>query len=131
MSTPQNECLAMPEGLSPKGRKAYETIVKFLREKEMTDTGGCKVFYSPKEWKARREQYGLESELIVVYDGGDHRPAFNMDACLDTAEFLRDNGLKVKNPYATHEEMSAALEEVGCRVEECTGWYAAVYDETK
>ncbi len=118
----------MPKGLSPKARKAYETIVKFLKDREMTDTGGCKAFYSPQEWKGRGEQYGRDGILIVVYDGGDHGAAFNMDACLDNAEFLRAEGLKVKNPYETHEAMSAALSTVGCWVEECTGWYAAVYE---
>jgi hypothetical protein len=119
--------LEQPSNLTVKGRKAHKTILKFLQEREMTDTGGCKAFYSPKEWTARGEQYGRESLLIVVYDGGDHRGAFNLDACLETTEMLHAEGIQVRDPYATHTAMSAELEKIGCYIEECTGWYAAVY----
>lgn len=107
-----NSDFQMPEGLSDVGQSAWKAIVTLL----MTDdprmsTGGCKAFYSPEEWRARGESYGKESELVIVYDGGDHRPYFTLDAeCYDLVE--RMNGM---------------LEPLGMYLEECTGWYGAVY----
>ena len=61
----------MPEGLSPKGEAAYDAIMACLKKHEATNTGGCRVFYSPQEWAERKETYGTKAELIVVHDGGD------------------------------------------------------------
>jgi len=70
----------------------------------LTNAGGCKVFYSPEEWRERGEAYGAESELVVVYDGSEARYL---------AEF---------NPGI--EEVLARL---NLFIECCTHWYAAVY----
>lgn len=104
----------MPTGLTPEGKKAYRTILKILREQEMTYTGGCTPFYSPRQWAAREEQYGADSLLIVVYDGGDLAHVFNGDQASE-------------NGYCFHESLRKALEEAGFYVEECTNWYSAVY----
>jgi hypothetical protein len=102
---------AKPDGLSALGQKAHKVIMRVLTAHEMTETGGCKSFYSPAEWRKRNEKYGQGAELIVVYDGGSLYPFFNLDA----------------ECYELHDEMSNALKEAGLYVEECTGWYAAVY----
>lgn len=102
---------AKPQGLSLVGESAYEMIMSVLIKFEQTNTGGCKTFYSPAEWKARGEQYGLESELIVVYDGGDVRPFFTIDAGVPSF----------------YDAMEKALFACGLYAEPCTGWYAAVY----
>jgi hypothetical protein len=103
--------LACPEGLNELGRKAHSAIVAELERQEATHTGGCKAFYSPTEWRARGEDYGLKSVLIVVHDGGAHAAAFNWNyEC-----------------YEVVEDMRKALEVVGCFVEQCTSWYSAVY----
>lgn len=129
--------LNKPEGLSPAGVRAYDAIMTHLRSVRVNDlsTGGCKAFYSPEEWIARGEEYGKNSMLIVVYDGGDLRPFFNMDSAYDLgasyADFCTAEGHRVAkdyNPYATVENMQAALIRAGFFVEECTGWYAAVYE---
>jgi hypothetical protein len=100
-----------PQGLSPKGEAAHAAIMTFLLKKELCSSGGCKVFYSPEEWAARGEEYGTRSELIVVYDGGDHRCAFNMDCeCYKTIEALQEE-----------------LHKIGCFFEEATCWYGSVY----
>lgn len=106
------EGIAKPPGLSEKGTKAYEAIVAVLRRFEATNTGGCTAFYSPKEWAARDEKYGRDSHLIVVYDGGDHRGAFEPECQAESA---------------MHTAMTKALEEAGFYIEPCTGWYGAVY----
>ncbi len=103
----------MPQGLSPKGQKAYHAIMKVLRKYDMLDTGGCKTFYSPQHWKERGEEYGTESELIVVYDGGDVGPFF-------------DYAYGVESLQAAMEE---ALHAVGCWAEPCTCWYSAIYED--
>lgn len=104
---------AMPDGLDAAGRAAHAAIMEVLRADDATYTGGCKSFYSPAEWQARREKYGCGSKPIVVYDGGALRPYFNMDA---------DDGA-----YSFTTKMQTALGKVGLYAEECTGWYAAIY----
>jgi hypothetical protein len=119
--------LAMPEGLDDAGRRAYGIITAYLKQHGRIDTGGCKAFYSPAEWKAREEKYGTESHLVVVYDGGAMRPVFSMDAAYDLdCDRYQQTGEKRK-PYALYEGMQDKLREAGLYFEESTGWYAAVY----
>jgi len=126
--TATNTALDMPEGLSAKGKKAHAIIVEFLKAHELTHTGGCTAFYSPTAWRTRGEEYGKKSELIVVYDGGDLRPAFSMDAAYNLdCEIYQETGKPSATPYTLYEGMQAKLRAAGFHVEECTGWYAAVY----
>jgi hypothetical protein len=119
--------LDMPDGLDDAGRCAYEIITAYLKEHGRTNTGSCKAFYSPTEWKAREEKYGTESHLVVVYDGGALRPVFSMDAAYDLdCDHYQQTGEK-RETYALYEGMQAKLREAGFYFEECTGFYAAVY----
>ena len=78
---------------------------------EGSTNGGCKAYYSPTEWKNRNESYGLESVLILVHDGGDLATYCNIDySCATRIERLRK-----------------VLEDNGYYIENCTGWYSAVY----
>ena len=73
--------------------------------------GGCKAYYTPDEWRERGESYGTESVLILVHDGSDLASYCNIDyGCVSRIEKLR-----------------IALEKNGYYVENCTGWYSAVY----
>jgi hypothetical protein len=119
--------LAMPADLNTAGRRAYEIIVAYLKEHGRTDTGGCKAFYSPIEWSARKEEYGTKSHLVIVYDGGAMRPVFSMDAAydLDCGNYQQTG--KSREPYAFYEGMQEKLREAGLYFEECTRWYSAVY----
>jgi hypothetical protein len=92
-----------PGGLSELGEKAYSVISEYLVEKGRTYTGGCDPFYSPTEWRERGERFGTESELVVVYDGGDLQG------------------------ISWDEELVRRLKAVGLFFEDCTSWYAAVY----
>jgi hypothetical protein len=103
--------VSMPEGLDAKGQAAYQAIMKVLSASGATRTGGCKAFYSPEEWAAKGERYGLKSKLVVVYDGGDHRPYFTLDS----------------EQYDLVEKMQEALKEHGMFFEEAMTWYGAVY----
>lgn len=108
--------LGMPEGLSNDGKKAWEVIHKFLMEQDPdTYTGGCRAFYSPEQWKARKEQYGTTGVLVVVYDGGDVGQYFGLD----------------HECYVLHEAMRQALHKAGFWAEECTCWYSAIYMDRK
>jgi len=105
--TTGRDCWAMPDKLSAKGVKAWGAIVALAKKHELSD-GGCRVFYSPKEWAARGERYGCKSKLVVVYDGGEFG-----DIC------------KFDGPF--YEELLASPMMKGLFIEECTGWYSAVY----
>jgi hypothetical protein len=59
------------------GEKAYKAIMSFLRKHKLTNTGGCRAFYTPEEWKTRGEMHGGGAVLIVAHDGGDLAPVFN------------------------------------------------------
>lgn len=99
-----------PTNLSDTGISAYSAVMKILN-KYKVETGGCKTFYSPAEWKDRVENYGNNSHLIIVYDGGDVKHFFNMDyQC-----------------YELYDEMQKSLQKIGLYFEECTNWYSAIY----
>jgi len=100
-----------PKNLSVTGSSAYSAIMNVLNKYE-AESGGCRTFYSPGEWAERGEDYGKNSHLIIVYDGGDVGNFFNMN----------------HESYKLYEEMQEELRKVGLYFEECTGWYAAVYD---
>lgn len=106
--------LKMPAGLSAKGKAAHAAIMEVLRANELADTGGCPAFYSPAEWRERGEKYGRESELVVVYDGGDLLHFFNSDSAYESK-------------WVFSEKMRERLAKEGLYYEECTGWYAAIY----
>lgn len=111
----KNKDFAIPAGLSKEGRKASETILKCLSKYFDSDGvpsgGGCRAFYTPAEWKERGEEYGLKAELIVVHDGGDLAPFFNMDY----------------EAYEAEETMVKYLAVEGLYSEACTCWYTAIY----
>lgn len=73
------------------------------------DAGGGKTFVHPSEWDG---EYGKESLLIIVHDGGDYAKYFNMDY----------------QDYEAIELMSKALDKLGVFVQDCEGWYSAVYE---
>jgi len=97
--------LRRPEGLSARGEEAWRAVTSFLSERGLTQTGGCRAFYSPEEWRKRGEKYGVNSELVIVYDGGDVRAVCGMG----------------RGP------VDDRLKALGLYIEECTGWYSAVY----
>jgi len=107
--------IEIPTGLSKLGRKAAHCILETMGAKDIEKsgftTGGCKLFYSSKEWRERGESYGRNSILVVVHDGGD---AFNW--------FNQDGGC-----FALTDKMDEELGKIGCYAEPCTGWYTAVY----
>lgn len=100
---------AIPEDLPELGRKAAEVIFSFCHAHDCHYTGGCRVFYSPVEWQARREPYH-SNLLIVCHDGGEHKRAVTMDA----------------EDYNTYEQLQRELADIGVYLQQCTTWYSAV-----
>jgi len=87
----------------------YTTLLDFAKEHEFEATNDD--FFTPQLWQARDEEYGTDSLLIVVHDGGEWAPYFNHDygaweRMKDLQDYLLARGL-----YA----------------EQCTGWYSAIY----
>lgn len=101
----------IPKGLSKRGLKTAKVIKSFAKEWKL-DTGGCKTFYSPKEWKKRGEQFGENSELIVVYDGGDLAQFFNYDY----------------ENYGTIRRMEKVLSETNVYSEGLYCWCSGIYN---
>jgi hypothetical protein len=99
--------------LDPRARKIAKVIVAAAKKSLRTavNTGGCRAFYTPQEWRDRGEEYGDQSLLIVVHDGGDLARFFNYDY----------------GDYAAVGAMEAALREAGYYAESCMAWYTAIY----
>jgi len=103
--------LQIPDGLSTWGLFAAAAIYNFLLEEEALHAGGCKMFYSPQEWRDRKEDHGVNAELIVCHDGGAHAPYFSLDC----------------GRYSAHDRMDSFLRGLGLMMEQCTTWYSAIY----
>lgn len=112
--------MKVPETLKGLAREAAEKVVAFIRTnhkavfgQDKEPSAGGKMFYTPKEWKARGELYGTKALVVVVHDGGDHAPYFNWDyEC-----------------YKAVEGLTEELAKIGCFPEQCTCWYSAIYKD--
>jgi hypothetical protein len=105
--------ILIPEDLCDLGLAAAQAILRRATEDGggEADTGGCRPFYSPEAWREREEEYGTDSLLVVVHDGGCFAPYFNLDyRC-----------------YDKYEDMQKMLKPLGLYAESCTCWYSAVY----
>lgn len=91
--------------LTDEQREIAQTILKAANAEY---SGGCRAFYTPDEWKDKGEEYGLNSVLIVVHDGGDLSPVFGIDG----------------DPRDVWQALTAK----GFWFEPCTCWYSAIYD---
>jgi len=100
------------EGLSAEEKAIAKKVLSIIQKNIAKPSGGgCRAFYTAKEWQERGEDYGQGADLIIVHDGGDQAPFFNIDYMA----------------YDAMEEMRQALEEVGAYAEQCTSWYSAIY----
>lgn len=102
-----------PPGLSEAGERAWQTLVGFFKKNGLTYMGGGTAFYSPQEWAARKESVGdVAAILVVVYDGGEHRAAFEPEH---------------RDDVRLSEQMTAALEKEGFYFERWYSWASGVY----
>lgn len=103
----------MPSGLSAKGQRAWRIIMDKLVKHDMLYTGGSKAFHNPREWQG---EYGRNSHLVVVYEGGDLGAFFDYNTAADYGS------------YNLVDEMNEAFQGSGVFTECCTSCYSAVYD---
>lgn len=72
--------LAMPDGLTEQGVLAHGLVVKFLRDRNLFDACGSRVFYSPEEWDWNvAATWSDNAVLIVDHEKGGHVPVFDWD----------------------------------------------------
>jgi hypothetical protein len=102
----------IPKDLTRAGRKAAEALRDFCIQHDLTHTGGCRVFYSPEEWRARGEAHATSSLLVIVYDGAACRRALSFDG----------------GDYRTLEAFRLILDSLDVFSEECTCWYSGIYN---
>ncbi len=102
--------LDMPAGLGPDGKLAWAVVVDVLKKHELCWTGGCPAFRNPTDF-GDVDKYGEGSVLVVVYDGGLVREAFEPR----------------HHDQAPLEELQEALGAQGLFADVCTHWYAAIY----
>ena len=98
----------IPNGLSTRGLAACKAIRAFARKHEV-QTGGGRTFHTPSGWDG---EYGRQSELVVLYEGSGLAKWFSLDQC----------------QYAAVIEMIELLSNFGVHPEECTTYYAAIYN---
>lgn len=82
------------------------TIAKTILAVVGADLEGA--FRSPSEWD---DDYGQDSQLILIHDGGALAPYCSLDY----------------EDYDLVEELVVALANIGYYSEQCTSWYSAVY----
>ena len=111
MKAISNLDLKAPETTDKDTLKAWKTIMKFLVDKELGFTGGCKAFYSGEE---AGKYHGFDTSnaaLVVHYDGGDLHYVFNRD--WETGKLV--------------DQMDLSLEKAGFYREEINCWSSAIY----
>ena len=97
----------------PKDYKAARAALLAASDvmKAVPYTGGCTTFYTTQKWADRKEEYGIDSEVIICHDGGDFSALCNYSEC----------------EYTLLERFSKKMEKAGYCIEQCTCWYSAVY----
>ena len=69
----------VPTGLTKEGR-AIAYAIRQVAHDNQWNSGGQKVFWSPKEWSDKGEKW-CSQILNLLYEGGDHAPSFSLDYC--------------------------------------------------
>lgn len=105
---------AVPTGLSRKARKLAVAIAKLAKQRDWN--AGQKVFWSPKEWKEKGEHHGLNAELVILHEGGNHAPFFSLDHSYDTGS------------YDQYEEQLKFLSQYGFFCEGLYTWSSGIYE---
>jgi len=104
---------ALPEGASPSAERAWAVIIGVLNRGDDLYSGGhSHVFYTPEQWKARGEEYGGGSCLIVTHDGGAHMPYFAAEG----------------GGHSMHSMMDLALRRAGFYAEQGTAWFSIIIE---
>lgn len=109
MPTKLDATLVIPAGLCPMGQSAAEMILGVLIRKDAAWTGGCRAFFTPKEWREKGHDGVEGAVLIVVHDGGAVGGFFNYDRA------------------DLYDQMADALRDVGVYAESGALWYTGIW----
>lgn len=110
------ELYELPTTMTKRQREAADIVMRVAQDFEpRTLDNGSRDFYTPDEWRARGESYGLNGSLIVVHDGGNLAPLFNHDYGYSSWVRVMRKSLEAEDFY----------------VEACTPWYSAVFCNRK
>jgi hypothetical protein len=101
----------MKTKIMPKSHLGINQLIEDIARQYGRDKVETPITYTPAQWKARGEQYGTESLCIVVHDGGDYGPFFDL----------------VHGHFEAHYFMQEELAKHGLWFETCTTWYSAIY----
>lgn len=79
--TPLEEELALPEDIPQSVKEALREVRDLAGAtwERGASTGGCKAFYSPQEFRAKGHEVHEKVLCVVIHDGGDLAPLFNLD----------------------------------------------------
>jgi hypothetical protein len=99
---------SLPHDISQLGAEAAIVIATTLAEHQALFTGGCRPFWAPEEWLKRGNKYCVNSELIILHDGGGLSAVFG----------------QFEEPYT---KIVRELAEKKLYVEGCTSVYSAVF----
>lgn len=110
MSTTRTK-VVIPDGLCEEGVSAAKIIKVLVEKHDLSGQAPYRDFYTPAEWRERGEEYGSESLLVIMHDGGDIGDFVSYD----------------REQYAMIEELNEALAAVGLYAQQCTTWYSAIY----
>ncbi len=95
----------------------YNAVCDFERSAGKLDKfepeNDYQVFWEPAAWKERGEEYGHDSDLIVVHDGGTYAPYFNYEY----------------GDHPRYSHMHKVLNKLNCWAEPATSWYTVIYQE--
>lgn len=95
----------------------YNAVCDFERQAGKLDKfepeNDFQVFWEPAAWKERGEEYGHDSDLIVVHDGGTYAPYFNYEY----------------GDHPRYSHMHKVLNKLNCWAEPATSWYTVIYQE--
>tara|TARA_B100000424_G_scaffold199881_1_gene156999 strand:+ start:2840 stop:3196 length:357 start_codon:yes stop_codon:yes gene_type:complete len=101
----------MKTKIMPKSHLGINQLIEDIAGQYSGDNVETPITYTPAQWKARGEQYGLKSECIIIHDGGEYGPFFDLDC----------------GHYEAHDFMQNELSKHGLYFETCTTWYSAIY----
>ena len=86
--------------------KVYYLVKDFIRRRKLS-TGDCRTFYTPLEWKYRKEECSQGALLVMVYDGSEVK--------------------RLVDEWDMGATFQKYLNKHGYYVEQGTHWYAGIY----